>query len=444
MSTQDTIAAIATPPGVGGIGIIRLSGTNSLQIAETLTTKRLSAGQIIFCHFYDDQNQQIDFGICLFFQNPHSFTSEDVVEIQGHGGPILLDMLLSRVCQLGARLARAGEFSERAFLNGKIDLTQAEAIADLIESRSQAAAKAAMRSLQGKFSDEINLLEQKIIQLRAFTEAALDFSEEEVDFLADADIEQQLDNCQTNLSQVLLQAEKGRVLQEGLNIVIAGLPNAGKSSLLNTLAGYDAAIVTPIPGTTRDLVKEEISLKGIPVHITDTAGLRESDDKIELEGINRAWKEIQKADMVLLLVDAVKGIQTEDKVIIKQLKSITYSIIYSKCDLISEHEINASKYLHISTLNEEGIEQCINLITGKISDYNQDNQQILARRRHVEALHKAQHCLSDAKNIFVQMNSPELMAEDLRQVQRYLNEITGDFTTEDLLGKIFSSFCIGK
>ena len=444
MPATDTIAAIATPPGVGGIGIVRLSGPLALNIGESLTDSSLRAKQIQFRNFYDNTASPIDHGLCLYFHTPNSFTGEDVVEIQAHGGPVLLDMLLERVCELGARLARAGEFSERAFLNGKIDLTQAEAIADLIDSGSRAAAKAAIRSLEGKFSTQIHQLRDQIIALRTYIEAALDFAEEEIDFLADKSLGDQLSNSIMTLEELLAQAEHGRVLNEGLVVVLAGVPNAGKSSLLNYLAGYDAAIVTEIPGTTRDVVREKISLKGIPLHINDTAGLRDSENPVEKEGIRRAWEEINKADTVLVLIDSLIGLTPEDQYIIDRLKTINYHLVYSKCDLLTGSSRPAEAKLYISTKTGEGMDDLVALITGDLSDYNQDNRVFMARRRHVDALIRARECLLQARKIFQESCAGELIAEDLRKAQQHLSEITGEFSTEDLLGEIFSKFCVGK
>lgn len=444
MADRDTIAAIATPPGVGGIGIIRLSGSLALCIGESLIQDSLPAKQVRFRRFYDSADQVLDHGICFYCPQPRSFSGEDVVEIQAHGGPVLLDMLLERVCELGARLARAGEFSERAFLNGKLDLAQAEAIADLIESGSRAAAKAAMRSLEGEFSSHIRTLVEDVINLRVYVESALDFAEEEIDFLADANISEKLLDCQQAIERVLQQAEQGRILKDGLSLVLAGLPNAGKSSLLNHLAGYEAAIVTDIPGTTRDVIHEHISLKGIPIRVRDTAGLRESDNPVEQEGIKRAWQEINKADSVLLLVDASQGITPADEIIIKQMESINYQLVYSKCDLLRDKDQRNKQAGYISVHSGEGMEALISQITGEVKDFNQDNQTILARRRHIDALQRARQGLIQARQVFVDTGSGELMAEDLRQVQQDLNEITGEFNTEDLLGQIFSRFCIGK
>ncbi|MCP4075014.1 MAG: tRNA uridine-5-carboxymethylaminomethyl(34) synthesis GTPase MnmE [Gammaproteobacteria bacterium] len=442
--SQDTIAAIATPPGAGGIGIIRLSGNKALSITETLTKSTLKVSSTHFRKFYDADDQQLDHGIVLYFKSPHSFTGEDVVELQGHGGVVLQDMLLSRVCELGARLAHAGEFSERAFHNDKLDLTQAEAIADLIESGSQAAARAAMRSLQGVFSHQIHTLVESIINLRAYVEAALDFAEEEIDFLAESDIQLKIQEIIDSNLYILTEAEKGRILNEGMTLAIAGRPNAGKSSLLNYLAGYDAAIVTDIEGTTRDVIREHIALKGVPVKIIDTAGLRDSTDPIEQEGIKRAWHEIEKADVVLLLIDASKGYSAEDEKIEARLSEAHLLRLYTKSDLINAKQKKTITECLISTKNGEGIDDVIELLTKNYADYNQNQSTFIARKRHVEALKASLTSLHHAKSIFEQTQSGELMAEDLRFSQQALNQITGEFTTEDLLGKIFSSFCVGK
>ncbi len=442
--SQDTIAAIATPQGIGGIGIIRLSGSKSLSIAESLTRSTLQKSTTQFRNFYDIDDQIIDHGIVLYFKSPHSFTGEDVIEIQGHGGIVLQDMLLSRVCELGARIAHAGEYSERAFFNDKLDLTQAEAIADLIESGSQAAARAAMRSLQGEFSKLINSLAESIINLRVFVEAALDFAEEEIDFLAESDIQLQIKNIIDTNNNILHEAEKGRVLNEGMTMAIAGRPNAGKSSLLNYLAGYDAAIVTDIEGTTRDVIREHIALKGVPVKLIDTAGLRDSTDLIEKEGIKRAWHEIEKADVVLLLIDASKGYSNEDQNIQQRLNEANVIPVYTKADLLSSDQKQTINEIFISTKSGEGIDDLIELLTNNYTDYNHSQTTFIARKRHVEALKNSLQHLITARNIFDQTQSGELMAEDLRLAQQSLNQITGSFTTEDLLGKIFSSFCVGK
>jgi len=444
MPQHETIAAIATPPGTGGIGVLRLSGEKALAIGESLCRSEINPGLIQFRRFFDAGGELLDHGICLYFKAPHSFSGEDCVEIQAHGGPIVLDMLLERLCELGTRLARPGEFSERAFLNGKLDLTQAEAIADLIESGSRAATRAAIRSLEGRFSQQVHSLEEEIINLRVFIEAALDFAEEEIDFLDNPDISRRLDVCHQHLKSLLAQAEQGRTLQEGLSVSLAGLPNAGKSSLLNYLAGYEAAIVTEIAGTTRDVLREHISLKGIPVKVNDTAGLRKSRNPVEKEGIKRAWETIAQSDVIIYLVDSTKGLTSADQEIIDQLADTSLQIVFSKSDLAPVDQPGDYESLAISTLTGEGMEMLIQRITGQVSDYNQDNQAFMARRRHVDALLRAQESLQWAMHTFNTTRSGELMAEDMRGAQGYLNEITGEFTNEDLLGKIFSTFCIGK
>ncbi len=443
-ASPDTIVAIATPPGVGGIGILRISGPNALDIGASMTGGSLEAGRIQFRKFYDAQGEAIDHGLCLTFRAPHSFSGEDSVELQAHGGPIVLDMLLERVCDLGARLARAGEFSERAFLNGRLDLTQAEAIADLIESGSRAASRAAMRSLEGRFSDQIHETVAEVIELRAYIEAALDFAEEEIDFLDDANLQRRIESCQTCLQQTLDQAEQGRVLQEGLEVSLAGLPNAGKSSLLNALAGYEAAIVTDIAGTTRDVLHEHLSLRGIPLRIKDTAGLRDSDNPVEREGIRRAWEAIDKSDVIILLVDASQGITDADREILARLPGERVLRIYSKADLLDDSAQRDDAWLYLSVRNGEGMELLIDRITGQASDYNQDDQTIMARRRHVDALMRARDQVACAAEILHHSRSGELVAEELRAAQQSLNEITGEFTSDDLLGAIFGKFCIGK
>jgi len=448
VSHKDTIAAIATPHGVGGIGVIRISGSQAKIIAETIINKELSSQNRLFTSFYDQQKQAIDHGIVLFFKSPHSFTGEDVIEFQGHGGPVIQDMLLQEINALGARSAKPGEFSERAFLNDKIDLTQAEAIADLIESGSQAAAKAAMRSLQGDFSKQIHLITDQIINLRCYIEASLDFSEEEIDFLAEGNIEEKLNIINEDIKIIIKEAENGRRLNEGLTLAIAGLPNAGKSSLLNCLTGYETAIVTPIEGTTRDIISEQISLNGVPIKVLDTAGLRETHDIVEQAGIKKAWSAIKNADVVLLLVDAEKGFTEDDEVIIKALKDQKIAIVFNKIDLLKQQKNNTKNKkniaeLKISTINKQGIDELIHWVTGTSQNLNENNT-ILARRRHLDALLQAQKSIITAIQLFNQTQSGELVAEDLRAAQKSLNEITGEFNTEDLLGKIFSSFCIGK
>lgn len=444
MSKPDTIAAIATPPGVGGIGVIRISGPEALSIADTLTHSELAVGHIQLRDFLDAEGRVLDQGLALCFKAPRSFTGEDVVEIQGHGGLVVLEMLLERLLELGCRRARPGEFSERAFLNSKLDLTQAEAIADLIESGSQAAARAAMKSLQGEFSRRVHALVEQLIELRAFVEAALDFAEEEIDFLAESDLKQRLQRLIEDTQAVLEEAERGRLLNEGLSVAIAGRPNAGKSSLLNRLAGYDAAIVTDIAGTTRDVIREHISLRGIPLHVIDTAGLRESTDPVEQEGVRRAWREIEQADTVLMLIDASQGETDEDRAILERLQGLAVTRVFTKADLLDETQRQSFDGLLISSVSGEGMETLIEALLGPMQQQNAEHSTFLARQRHVDALQRAATFLNQGLDVFHQTTSGELMAEDLRQAQQALSEITGEFSSEDLLGRIFGSFCIGK
>lgn len=399
--------------------------------------------------FLDDFGQALDQGLALFFPAPRSFTGEDVLELQGHGGPVVLDLVVKRVCALGARLARPGEFSERAFLNGRIDLAQAEAIADLIDSATAEAARAATRSLQGMFSTRVSALVESLVELRVHIEAAIDFPEEEIDFLAEANITQRIEGLLIRLSDVVASAHQGQVLRDGLRVVIAGRPNVGKSSLLNCLAGRDSAIVTDVPGTTRDVIRETIDIEGMPLHVLDTAGLRDSDDPVEQEGIRRAWAEIETADRVLLVVDDERGIATEERRWLSQHRSSTkISVVRNKIDLSSaepgildgEHgpeiRLSAETGMGVETLRAH-LEQCAGYQSGGEGLF-------MARRRHLEALEQAEDALGQADRQWRQQRAGELVAEDLRRAQLALSEITGEFTSDDLLGRIFASFCIGK
>jgi len=436
--TQDTIAAIATPPGKGGVGIIRISGPTALLIGERLAQRSLSLRTAHFVDFKDSKNIAIDSGIILFFKAPHSFTGEDIVEIQGHGGPVIQDLLLKEVVRLGARQARAGEFSERAFLNDKIDLAQAEAIADLINSSTEQAARGAMRSLQGEFSKKIHDLLEELIRLRMYVEAAIDFPEEEIDFLADEKVHQSIESLQAALSRTIRQAGQGAILRSGLRLVIAGKPNAGKSSLLNALSGRDSAIVTNIPGTTRDVVSETIDLDGLPVHILDTAGLRESRDTVEKIGIERAKKAIDSADHVLLVVD-INDRQTE---IAEHFSGENTTIVYNKVDLMDQQ--NNKEGVCISATDGTGIDKLKEHIK-QLAGYAIENETVFtARRRHLDALGRAERAVSLGMQQLKMHNAGELLADELRQAQQALNEITGEFSADDLLGEIFSGFCIGK
>ena len=448
MPTIDTIAAIATPPGKGGVGIVRVSGPKSRKVAEKILGKCPKVRHADYLPFCDDDQVVIDTGIAIFFQQPHSFTGEDVLELQAHGGPIVLDMLLKRVLSLGVRMARAGEFSEQAFLNDKIDLAQAEAVADLIEADSEDAAKAALRSLQGEFSQTVHDLVDKTIHLRLYVEAALDFPEEEIDFISDGKVNAMLSEIELALHQVFKSAKQGALLREGMTIVIAGRPNAGKSSLLNQLAGKESAIVTDIPGTTRDVLREHIQLDGLPLHIIDTAGLRDSDDPIEQEGVRRAWLEIEKADRILLLMDDQQG-QGDHLEIEKRLPDhIGITRVFNKIDLTDRKPVIAETEQQINIALSAKTGAGMDLLKAHLKQcmgYEQSVEgHFMARRRHLDALISADEHLKLARYNLEQVQAGELLAEELRLVQEQLNAITGEFTSDDLLGRIFSSFCIGK
>ncbi len=450
----DTIAAQATPPGRGGVGIVRISGPKACLIARTLCKKsNLQPRYAHFARFHNADGQVIDEGLVLYFPAPNSFTGEDVVELQGHGGPVVMASLLNQVVELGARVARPGEFSERAFLNDKIDLAQAEAIADLIDSASEQAARSALRSLQGAFSDRVNVLVEQLIALRMYVEAAIDFPEEEIDFLADGKVLTDVDNIRQQLHQVFQEANRGVLMKEGMKVVLAGKPNAGKSSLLNALSGRDSAIVTAIAGTTRDVLREHIHLDGMPLHITDTAGLRESPDEVEQEGIRRAWQEIQQADHVIMLVDAseVTGKQYAPNALwpefVQQLPAhIPLTVVLNKIDLVGslpEAETN-NKVICLSAKTGAGVDALREHLKSAMGYAGEGQGSFTARQRHIDALKKAQDALEQGRSQLVDAGAGELLAEDLRLAQEHLGEITGRFTPDDLLGRIFSSFCIGK
>ena len=461
----DTIAAVATPPGRGGIGIIRVSGPQALPIALHITQqKKLQPrfahyGTFYECREHGDISNNnggvlspLDEGIAIYFSAPNSFTGEDVVELQAHGGPVLLDCLLREVVRLGARLARPGEFSERAFLNNKIDLTQAEAIADLINSQSEQAARNAMRSLQGEFSREIHRLKEQIIQLRMYVEAAIDFPEEEIDFITDSRIANDLQQIIQQVQTVQHKARQGALLQEGITVVIAGKPNAGKSSLLNALCGRESAIVTEIAGTTRDVLREQIQIDGMPLHIIDTAGLRDSSDVVEQEGIRRAWLEIEKADLILFVVDSKESIETDLSILwpevnqrLPQAPAVT--VIHSKCDLSglpSSIDDGNPMVIRLSAKRDQDIELLREHLKYRAGFSEAGEGEFTARRRHLNALAQALQALDDGQFQLQYHGAAELLAEDLRRCQQSLNSITGEFSADDLLGEIFSSFCIGK
>jgi len=442
---SDTIAAIATAPGKGGIGVVRLSGPKAYAIGLKITQRQqLQPRYAHYADFFCRENESLDNGLVLFFEAPHSFTGEHVVELQGHGGPVVLQMILNRCTELGARRARPGEFSERAFLNEKLDLLQAEAIADLINAQTQTAVRQAQASLRGRFSQEIDQFARSVLALRLYIEAAIDFPEEEIDFLAEGHVAEQLLALVDQGNTLLLQARRGQLIQGGASIVLVGEPNAGKSSLMNALVGNDSSIVTDIPGTTRDLVKDMMDLGGVPVSITDTAGLRDSDDPIESEGVKRALAEIERADLTVWVCDelAQPG-QALSQPTNAQLKVIT------KCDLSGRTPGNvndkvAMPTVAISSVTGEGLDDLKTSLLAQLGLHDSEDTLFSARERHIEALHKTQALLQTGLENFNQTGAGELLAEDLKVAHQSLGSITGEVTSDDLLGHIFSQFCIGK
>lgn len=451
---NDTIVAQATAQGKASVGIIRASGPAVTIIAEKILGKIPNNRSADYLPFMDEHGTVIDQGIALLFRNPHSFTGEDVIEFQGHGGQMVMDILLKAVLTIdNVRLAKPGEFSERAFLNDKMDLAQAEAVSDLIEASSEQAARSAVRSLQGQFSKAINQLVEQVTYLRMYVEAAIDFPEEEIDFLTDGKVTGDLNNIITQLAEIEKQATQGSLLRDGMRVVIAGRPNAGKSSLLNALAGREAAIVTDIAGTTRDVLKEHIHIDGMPLHIIDTAGLRESDDKVEQIGIERAWDEINQADKVLLVVDST----TTDSRVAEDIwpefcqklpKNIGVTVIRNKADLSQEPiaitDDRQGACISLSASETEGVELLAKHLKACMGYEAGNEGQIIARRRHLDALANASQHIHNGEYQLTHYQAGELLAEELRIAQNYLSEITGEFTSDDLLGKIFGSFCIGK
>jgi tRNA modification GTPase len=450
MARVDTIVAAATPPGRGGVGIVRLSGPKVPEIGAVMLGELPPARRASFARFLDAQLEPIDAGLVLFFPAPHSYTGEHVLELQGHGGPLVMDLLIARAIELGARHAGPGEFTQRAFLNDKLDLTQAEAIADLIDAGSRDAARAAMRSLQGEFSAMVQGLTDAIIDLRTYVEAAIDFPEEELDFLADRELTDRLNAVKDHFNAVEQSAQQGRLLREGMTVVIAGRPNAGKSSLLNRLAGYDAAIVTAIPGTTRDILRERIHIDGMPLHVLDTAGLREGGDAVEEEGIRRAQVEMTRADRVLFVVDAIEdpagSAYHEERQ--RLPKDVPVTLILNKTDMAPAiplpDTLSGPPRLSLSALTGKGIDGLKSHLKSCMGYHTLDAGTVSARRRHLDALANARKHVLEASRQLSERRAGELVAEELRQAQDCLSEITGEFTSDDLLGRIFSSFCIGK
>lgn len=445
-ANDDVIVAIATPPGRGGIGVVRVSGKNIETIKSGILAKPVVARRVQHNSFLDAQGEIIDQGLSLYFSAPHSFTGEEVLELHGHGGPAVLQLIVQRSLDLGARLADPGEFTRRAFLNGKLDLVQAESVADLIDATSSEAARCAIRSLQGAFSDSVNAIVKTLINLRMLVEATLDFPEEEIDVLERADIDKRLKELYLQTEQILKQAKQGSLLREGFHVVLIGQPNVGKSSLLNCLAGDDIAIVTPIPGTTRDTIRQHIHLQGVPLHIIDTAGLHETSDEVEKIGIERTWKAINHADIIVLLMDATKGESFNDLEILRQLPTHVPRIyVFNKIDLISEQAKvteDSPIRVYLSAKTGEGIDflskELLSLVGWR---GDTEHGAFMARARHLHALEEAQRHL--AKAIECQKQA-EFLAEELKLTQNNLSTITGEFTSDDLLGEIFSRFCIGK
>ncbi|MFP1862776.1 tRNA uridine-5-carboxymethylaminomethyl(34) synthesis GTPase MnmE [Lonsdalea quercina] len=454
MSHTDTIVAQATPPGRGGVGILRISGSAASAVAQAVLGKLPRPRYADYRPFMDADGSVLDQGIALWFPNPNSFTGEDVLELQGHGGPVILDLLLKRILTLpGVRIARPGEFSERAFLNDKLDLAQAEAIADLIDASSEQAARSAVNSLQGVFSSRIHQLVDALTHLRIYVEAAIDFPDEEIDFLSDGKIEAQLNAVIADLNGVRAEARQGSLLREGMKVVIAGRPNAGKSSLLNALAGREAAIVTDIAGTTRDVLREHIHIDGMPLHIIDTAGLRDANDEVERIGIERAWQEIEQADRVLFMVDGTTTEACEPAALWPEFmarlpKTLPITVVRNKADITGEtlgiEDVSTHSLIKLSARTGEGVDLLRNHLKESMGFTSSTESGFLARRRHLQALESAAEHLAQGREQLVSAYAGELLAEELRLSQQALSEITGEFTSDDLLGRIFSSFCIGK
>lgn len=453
-TVAETIAAVATAQGRGGVGIVRVSGPLASQLAQAICQRELQPRYAHYGPFFANAEQVLDEGLALYFPGPNSFTGEDVLELQGHGGPVVLDLLLRRCVQLGARLARPGEFSERAFLNDKLDLAQAEAIADLIEASSEQAARNALRSLQGEFSRRVHGLTERLISLRIYVEAAIDFPEEEIDFLADGHVLGLLNGVRADLAGVLREAGQGALLRDGMTVVIAGRPNAGKSSLLNALAGREAAIVTEIAGTTRDVLREHIHIDGMPLHVVDTAGLRDTDDQVEKIGVERALKAIGEADRILLVVDATAPEADDPFALWPEFLDLRpdpskVTLIRNKADLSGESVVlevcnDGHVTISLSAKSSEGLDLLREHLKACMGYEQTSESSFSARRRHLEALRQAAIHLDHGHAQLTLAGAGELLAEDLRMAQQALGEITGAFSSDDLLGRIFSSFCIGK
>ena len=442
----DVIAAIATAPGRGGIGVVRVSGPDLAILARTILGKCPAPRHAAYLDFIDADGSVIDQGIAIHFPSPHSYTGEDVLELQGHGGTAVMQRLLQRCLGLGARLAEPGEFTRRAYLNDKLDLAQAEAVADLIEASTAQAAQSAMRSLSGEFSNHVHALRDQLVNLRMYVEACLDFPEEDIDFISQGGVAEKLAIVAGELDAVFLSARQGNLLREGIRVVLIGQPNVGKSSLMNQLAGEEVAIVTPIAGTTRDTIRSEIHIEGVPLHVIDTAGLRETADEIEQQGIARTWRAAESAQIALILVDASHGITEAEKSILARLHAVSHQVwVHNKIDLTEAPpqilEQTGATHVHLSAKTGIGIDLLRSHLL-KLAGWQSGGEGVyMARERHLRALAQVSECLERA---IANIQQPELLAEELRLAQQALNEITGEFTSDDLLGEIFSRFCIGK
>lgn len=446
MRLADTIAAIATAPGRAGIGVVRVSGPAVRNIADAILGRALQARVATLCDFLEVESGILDRGIAIFYPAPHSYTGEDVLELQGHGGLAVLQLVLRRCLDLGARPAQPGEFTQRAFLNDKLDLAQAESVADLIDASSEAAARGAMRSLAGEFSGRVGQLNGALIELRTLVEATLDFPEEEIDFLERTGVLEKLGRLQEGVTALLAEAEQGRILRDGARVVLIGQPNVGKSSLLNRLAEEEVAIVTEIPGTTRDPLRYELAIEGVPVHVVDTAGLRDATDAVEKIGVQRAWREIHQADLALLIVDATVGITDADLKILSELPdSLKKIIIFNKIDILkrapAEVQTMSRIEIWLSAKTGDGLDLLRTALLRSIGWQPTEEGTFSARERHLQALRESEASLIRAAN---EPSSLELMAEELRLAQQAFANITGKFSADDLLGEIFSRFCIGK
>lgn len=444
MLEGDTIVAIATPPGRGGVGVIRVSGPSVPALMEEILGRPIEPRMATLCRFSDGEGAAIDYGIGIYFSAPHSYTGEHVLEIQGHGGQVVMSLIVERCLALGARLAGPGEFTRRAFLNGKIDLAQAESVADLIDATTRSAARSAVRSLQGDFSRRIDALLKEMIDLRMLVEATLDFPDEEIDFLESHDARGKAAKLLGSISDIVSTARQGAILRSGIQVVIAGKPNAGKSSLLNRLSGEEVAIVTDIPGTTRDAIRQSIEIGGIPIHVIDTAGLRESSDSVEIIGMERTRNILSSADVILYIADAVSGLDDDDEKILATLPDLPAIIVMNKIDLVPEVRFDTAtgrrKSVGISAKTGQGMDDLKAALLDLLAWHSVGEDQFIARERHVHALREA----GDAVSRAIESPSPEFIAEELRLAQQSLSKITGEYTADDLLGEIFSRFCIGK